>query len=391
MSRYLSAGIDIGSHTTRVVVAEAEKQNTGPRIIGVGEAESHGVRRGYIVNHDEAVKAIREAIRRAENEAGVAVKRALVSIGGLSLDSETASGSTIISRIDGEVTAADVEQAVLASGENVNLTNKKVIHRFPLAWKLDGKEVFGRPVGLRGMKLEVKTVFVTCLVQHLEDLIRAIEAVGIEVEDVVAAPLAASLVTLSKAQRTAGCVLANIGAETVSIAVFENDQLISLDVFPIGSTDITNDIALGFRIPLDEAEEMKKGGAPSSSATSQKKLDEIIEARLRDIFDLIEAHLKKLGKNELLPAGVILTGGGAGLPTIEDLAKASLRLPARVVVPRSFKDKEETPLETMWSVAYGLCLLGFDSAYRSDLFETQSVRVRGLVHAATGWIKQFFP
>jgi len=241
------------------------------------------------------------------------------------------------------------------------------------------------------MKLESKVLFVTCLDQHLDDFMRAVEHANVEVEDVVASPLAASVVTLTKPQRTAGCILANIGGETVSIAVFENDQLISLHVFPLGGTDITNDIALGLKIPLDEAEDIKTQ-KNERKEYPQKKLDDIIEARLGDIFDLIEAHLKKLGRNELLPAGIVLTGGGAELRALEDLARVALKLPARVIVPQTFSDKNgDIALDTSWSVAYGLCILGFDASYSSDLFQINHMRIKSHARRLSGWFKQFLP
>lgn len=392
MSRYISAGIDIGTLFTRVVITEAEKSN--PRrtvkIIGTGAVESRGLRHGYVVNLDDTLKSVQDAISLAEKAAEIKIKRALVAIGGISLESEINSGSTLNSRVDGEIIESDVEKAISASKENLKLANKKIIHRFPLSFKLDNKEVLGRPQGMHGMKLEAKVLFITCLDQHLDDFISAVESAGIEVEDIVASPLAASLVSLTKPQRTAGCILANIGAETVSIAIFENDQLISLEVFSIGSTDITNDIALGLKIPLEEAEGIKTKNIEGKEYP-QKKLDDIVEARLGDIFDLIEAHLKKLGRNELLPAGIIITGGGAGLATIEDIARASLRLPARVVVPHTFSDEDGSPLDTAWSVAYGLCILGFDNSYSSDLFQLNKIRVRSHIRGLAGWFRQFLP
>jgi len=388
--RYISAGIDIGTHNTRVAIAETEKNNSGLKIIGTGIAESQGLRHGYIANLDEAEKSIREAMRRAEKAAGVKIKKALVSIGGISLESAVSTGSVIISRLDGEVGDSDVEKTIEISESNLNLSNKKIIHRFPLTFKLDGKEILGRPSGMHGMKLEIKVLFITSLDQHLDDLLHAVENSGVEAEDVVASPLAASIVTLTKQQRTAGCVLANIGAETVSIAVFENDKLISLHVFPIGSTDITNDIALGLKIPLEKAEEIKVSGT-TLKEFPRKRLDEIIEAQIRDIFELIEAHLKKLGRNELLPAGIIITGGGSGIATIEDLAKASLKLPARVVVPHIFNNSRGVMLEPAWSVAYGLCILGFNDLYTSDLFHINRIKVRSQMRSLVTWFKQFLP
>jgi len=393
MSRYISAGIDIGTRTPRVVISEIDKngERQAPQIIGTESAESRGIRHGYIVNVEETITSVREAIKKAEKQAGARIKRALIAIGGVSLESEVSTGSIMISRVDGEIAESDVEKVTSASEAHLKLLNKKILHRVPLGFKIDGKEALARPQGMHGMRLEAKVLFVTCLDQHLDDFIGAIEGSGIQVEDVVASPIAASLVTLTKPQRTAGCVLANIGAETVSIAVFENDVLVSLQVFPIGSTDITNDIALGLKIPLEEAEGVKTKSIIDHSY-AQKKLDDIMEARLGDIFDLIKAHLKKLGRNELLPAGIIITGGGSGITTIEDIAKASLRLPARVVVPHIFgTTKDGTSLDTSWSVAYGLCILGFDNTYSSDLYHIDRIRMKSHLRGLGEWLRQFLP
>lgn len=208
------------------------------------------------------------------------------------------------------------------------------------------------------MKVEVRMLFVTYLDKHLQDLIQAVENAGVEVIDAMAAPIAASLVSLTKTQKMAGCILVNIGAETVSSVVYENGTPVSLEVFPIGSTDITNDIALGLKVSLEEAERIKLG-AITNTSFSKKRLDEIVVARLSDIFDLIEAHLKKLGRSGLLPAGIIITGGGSGLANIEDLAKAALKLPSKVAlltVPQGGKSQVK---DAVWSVAYGLCIWGF--------------------------------
>ncbi len=158
----------------------------------------------------------------------------------------------------------------------------------------------------------------------------------------------------------AGCVLANVGAETLSIVVYEENIPVSLEVFPIGSTDITNDIALGLKIPLDEAEIVKLG--KSTNQYPRKKLNDIVLSRLEDMFNLVIAHLKKIGKHELLPAGIILTGGGSGIETIEDFARAAMRLPSKIpsVVldfPSNPKSKKQVK-DTSWFVAYGLAIWG---------------------------------
>lgn len=356
MTRKINVGIDVGTYATKVVVSERLNDQPSSVVIGTGYAESEGLRRGYIVNFDEAVKSIRKAISEAERSSRIKIKRAYVSMGGISLESLVSHGTAVISRADGEVTELDVKKALEESEKSLgDLKNKKIIHSVPVRFRLDGKEVMGRPAGLRGLKLEVKTLFIICLEQHFEDLIEAVENAGVEVVDVVASPIAAGLVSLNKKQRNVGCILVNIGSETVSIVVYENDTPISLDVFPIGSTDITNDMALGLKIDPEEAERLKLGG--DAEAYSRKKLEEIIEARLVDIFELIESHLKKIGRNGLLPAGIILTGGGSGLSTIEDLAKASLKLPVKVFGREIANQTKGRVKDSSWFVAYGLSVL----------------------------------
>ncbi|MEX0931274.1 MAG: cell division protein FtsA [Candidatus Paceibacterota bacterium] len=393
MSRNTTVGIDIGTYHVKVVVAEhvREKGRSGNRILGTGYAESRGIRHGYIINSGDASKSIRLAIHEAEKASGREIKNAYLAVGGVSLESTVSSGKAIISRADLEITEQDLETALAESEANIPpalSTNRKILHSIPVQYKIDGKEIVGRPVGMKGAKLEIKTLFILCLEQHLQDLIDTVEGVGVAVEDVMASPLAASLVALTKTQKIAGCVLANIGAETVSIVVYENSLPISLQIFPIGSTDITNDIALGLRVPLEEAEQIKLGGLTTTSIP-KKKLDEIIFARLSDIFELIEAHLKKINRDGLLPAGIILTGGGSGVTTIEDLAKASLRLPSKIGTLHVSAGNRGHVIDSTWSVAYGLCIYGFTTGDEHSLGATRAVKK--FFGSIASWFKQFLP
>ncbi len=361
----ISVGIDIGTYQTRVVAAESAKEGDRelPKVIGVGFAESRGLRHGYILSQGDAIKSVRQAVEQASKAANTPITRAVVSIGGIGLSCLTSSGTVVITRADSEITELDVKKAIETSEQEIPpplSLNRKILHTIPLQFKVDGKVILGKPEGLRGSKLEVRTLFITCFEHHINDLLETLAEAGIEVEDLVAAPMAASLVTLTKQQKMAGVVLANIGSETVSIVVFENNLPLSLEIFPIGSNDITNDIALGLRIPLEEAESIKRGSLIGSTF-SQKKLEEIIEARLSDIFELIEAHLKKLGRSGLLPAGIVLTGGGSAIETVDDLAKASLRLPARVASVSFGNNIRGQIKDASWSVAYGLCIIGLQN------------------------------
>src|SRR3989344_1728160 len=312
MARPIIVGIDIGTSLTKVIIAEelVEHGHLVPKIIGTGSNETKGVIRGYIADSDEAAKSIEVAVRRAEKMAGLKVKRAYVSFGGIGLGSVTASGSVVISRADREITDRDISLALEAAEAAIPPAisiNKKIINTVPIEYKIDGQTVWGQALGLKAQKLEVKALFITCMEHHLTDLISAVEKVGIEVADVVASPVALSFVTLTKKQKRVGCLLVDIGAETLSAVVFENNNLISLEVFPIGGNDITNDIALGLKNSPAEAENVKLGNEKRMLYT-RKKLEEIITARLDDCFELIETHLKSIGRNALLPAGIIMAG-----------------------------------------------------------------------------------
>ncbi len=386
-NRNIIAGLDIGTAWIRLVVCELKAGDNVPQVLTMVKKPARGLRRGYVVNIDETTEAIREAVADAERTLKTRVRKVILGIGGVSLDSRITEGGIIASRPDSEISNSDVSRAIDASETNLlEMNNRRVLHRIPVAFKIDGEKVLGHPDGLRGSKLEVKTLFITCLDQHLKDLVRAIENAGLSVEDIVASPLAASLVVTTKNQKTAGCTLANIGSQTTSIAIFEDGLLISLQVFPLGSMDITNDIALGFRIPLEDAERVKKGeGEPIGT---KKKLDEIIEARLSDIFEFIERHLKKIGVAGLLPAGIIITGGGSSVSNIEELAKNYFKLPARVASATIATSSKSQIRDTAWAVAYGLC------AYATEEGGDESFGLK-LVKGARGklwsWIREFMP
>lgn len=350
-----NVGIDIGTHTTKVVVTGYNKETKAPSLLAVGTAETEGMRLGYITNIDLVANSLKKAIRQAETTLGTKIRKACISIGGISLSSSISTGAVIISRADQEITNLDVSKVLASSEENLEITNRKVIHIIPLAYKLDGKDIHGRPEGMHGIKLEVKTLFITCLKQNIDDLVTVLGLANIEVADIIASPVALASIILNNKQKTAGCALVDIGAETVSVSVFENNLLVALQVFSIGSMDITKDVALGFKIALEEAESVKLGSVIGGDYP-KKKVDEIIEARLGDIFELVENLLKRIKRSGLLPAGIVITGGGSHIARIEEIAKKQLNLPAKVgpvdtTINNKLKIKDST-----WYTAYGLAL-----------------------------------
>lgn len=330
MKQNVTVGIDIGTATTRVVVCgESVGSNNLPKILGFGISATKGLRHGYIVNREDTLSSLKKAIKEAEAQSGVRIRQANIAIGGVGIDAQYSTGSSVVSRADGIISKFDIEKAINDSETGLDLKNRTMLHGFPVSFKIDGKEYPVRPEGIAGLKLEVRTLFITGFSQHLDDLLGVLNDAGIKVLGFTATPIATEQLLLTDLQRNFGCALIDIGAETVSVAVFENNTLMSVHVFDIGSLNITKDLALGLRITPEEAESIKLG-VVSFQSVPKKKLEEIIEARLSDIFELIDKYLKKMGRSALLPAGAIIIGGSSQINSIESVAKTMLKVPVRI-------------------------------------------------------------
>ena len=389
MAQDLSVGVDVGSHQIKVVaVGKTGRQNLPP-IKGTGFAQSSGLRHGHTIDPTAVSEQAAAAIQQASESAGQQLDRVQAAVSGSSLAGQHAVGSIEFDTDDHTITEADID-AVMQVAEDSRpeqfSKNHTILHTFPLAFKVDGRTTMSQPSGMKGGKLAVRTFFIAALSQHIYDLVAAIEDSGVTVDGVVAGPLAASKVTLTEAQKIAGCVLADIGSETVSIIVFDDNQPVSSRVFPIGSTDITNDIALGLKVPLEEAEQIKLGGMPDHE-TPDQQLEDIITARLNDIFELIEDHLESINRRGLLPAGIIMTGGGSGLSMVEDIAKSTLDLPSESAEIKLPKTQVVDELEnSSWSVAYGTATHALHNQSTGLLNSMRSSK-----EILLDWIKQFLP
>lgn len=389
MSDRIITGIDVGTYYTRVVITRLV--NTGgktmPEIIGTGFAESRGLKNGYIMQADEVARSIKSAVVQAEKSANTVIKKAYLAIGSIGMEETYSHGEIIPARTDSEISDIDLEKVIQDSEERIadHIPNRRILHSIPLHYTIDNQEVLGQPTGMRGNKLEVDSLFITSFEQHIDNLINTVEKTGIFIEDdVVASPLAASFVLLKKAHKRAGCILINIGSETTSLVVYEDTIPISLKVFPVGSNDITNDIALNLRVSLEEAEKIKRGSLTNVTFT-KKRLDEIVNHRLQTIFELINDHLKKIKRDGLLPAGAFLTGGGANTQNIVEIAKNTLNLPARVANIEFTKHAKIK--DTAWSVAYGLCFWGANTTEK----ESRVGIIKQTKTSLSSWLNQFLP
>ncbi len=386
--RRIATGIDLGTHQTKVVVVEEVPTQNGSqlRIVGTGMAPSGGMRHGYVVDLEDAAEGVRAAVAQAEAAARTKIKNAFLAIGGISLDEARATGEAIISRADAEITDLDIEKVLDSARQAAepHFLNRKVLHEIPLEFRVDGTKALGDPRGMKGTRIEGEYLFVTCLQSHADMLQGAAEAADIEVVDCMASPLAGSYVTLTKDQKMKGCVLANIGAETLSIVVYDENVPVSIKVFPAGSTGITDDLALGFRVSLEDAERIKTGRL-GGSMYPKRKVDEVITSRFRHMFELVDKHLKTLGKRGSLPAGIILSGGGSGQGSVSEIARGALALPSRIAdlqVPPETKIRDAT-----WAVAYGLALWGLTG----DTDTPARPAFAGTTRIISKFFRQFLP
>lgn len=355
-------GIDVGTTNTTTVVARPEKSGKF-RVIGVGSSSSVGVRRGAIVDVEAAAASLRRSVHEASKASGVSIKSAIVGVGGAHMNAFSLRGAIAVSRADGEITEDDVRRVVhAAEGMVPRNPNREIIHVIPREYRVDGEGGVTDPVGMVGMKLETEALIVDGSKSALANLIKCCEIAGIEVEDWVASTLAASEVLLTKKQKELGVILLDLGAGTSDFAVFEEGKVLDVGSFPIGGGHITSDIAIGFRTQVATAEAIKMRHASVAMEMRGKRetiqladftdsgsqetflvrdLTDIVGARLTDIFELAAKALKKVGRNGLLPGGVVLSGGVADIPGIQDLARRELKLPveiAKAAAPGAFAD-----------------------------------------------------
>lgn len=394
-------GLDIGSSSVRVVVAKTEEENKFPSIIGVGETSSAGIRKGIIVDIEEAVSTISSALEKVERMTGIAITHATVAIGGSHISSLESHGVIAVSRADGEITENDIIRVIDASQAISIPPNREIIHVIPKNFIVDGQSGIKDPLGMTGIRLEVDTVIVQAAVPFIKNLNKALTQAGLHVDDMVLAPLAAAQAALTKRQKELGTALIDMGGGTTGLVVFEEGELLHTAIIPVGSSHITNDVAIGLRTSIETAEKVKveyahaiakevnkneeidlsKIDNSEEELVSRYHLAEITEARLEEIFELINKELKGINRDGKLPAGVVLTGAGAKMPGVLELAKKQLRLPIQIGYPTNVNTIIDRVEDPSFTTAVGLVLWANEysvgsknsSKFSSNLFESETV------------------
>ena len=416
-------GLDIGTDTIKVLGVKKDSES-GTEVLFFDRVNSFGVQKGRIKDSNEVAKKIRELVERVEKKHDCKIENLFVNINGNKLQLMSSHGLISVGRADQKVSKEDVSR-IFEEAETINLqsSNKVILDTFPREWTLDGEKEIRDPVGLQGVRLELDAFLLSAFSSDMDSIADAVSSAGFDIEDenIVPGPIADANAVLTPSQKELGVVLVNIGSGTSSVVIFEEGKLLDLAVFPIGSGNITNDIAIGFKTEIEIAEKIKKdygslaGNAskktidfdlspffdseekidinieedgkkkkekPKSSKNtlsfSGKELEKIIEARVSEIFELVGKEIKKVGKQGLLPAGMVLTGGGAKLPGIVELAKKEFKLPSRIGYPKDFKGLDK---DSCLSTVYGLIMSKID---RND------IRLSGSGNGIGKKIKGFF-
>ncbi len=375
-------GIDIGTSLVRTIIAQKQGGNSRPLILGVGIAPSSGVSNGIVVDIEETVNSIITSKEGAERTAGVPVERAYISINGKHLYSQFSKGVVAVSRADGEISEEDVSRVISAAQAISIPSNKEIISVVPCSYSVDGEEKVKDPVGMNGIRLEMNALLIGGATPFIKNLLKCVQRCGVDVIDLVFAPLAASKAVLSKHQKELGVVVIDIGKRTTGVSVFEDGNILHSTILPVGAGHITNDIAIGLRTSIDVAEKVKlEYGTALSQETSKKEkvnlsdinqdeegifsrqyISEIIEARIEEMFLLADKELKKIDRSGMLPAGVIITGGGAKLPGIVKSAKQYLKLPAQIGYPMELNGIIDRIDDPSFATAVGLIMWEADES-----------------------------
>lgn len=377
----IAVGIDIGSSKIAAVIGQIQEENVN--ILGVAEVPSRGVRRGQIVDIEEAAGSINAALDAAERMAGYSVDQVFVSLSGAHILSQNSKGIVAISSPNGEIDGADVSRVLEAAGAVSMPSTTAILHVLPKTFTVDGESGIKDPRGMTGVRLEVDTHIITSNSVSVKNIQRVLEQeAGVNVASVVFSGLASSLSVLSDTERELGVIMVDIGAGITNICIYVDGALSHSSVIPIGARHITNDLAIGLRISLESAEKIKlylsnhygkkkeetEEGENSDELdiaslhlmedlkkVSQKTLvDGIIKPRLNELFTMVGIELKKSGFATQTPAGVVITGGGAKTSGAQESARRMLSMPVRVGLPEGVTGLIDDVENPAYATAVGL-------------------------------------
>jgi cell division protein FtsA len=399
-------GLDIGTYSIKALVAQKKQKDW--EVLSYAEIPSFGLRKGAVVSVEDTAKNVQMIMAGIEKDCNRRISSVSVNIGGSHLYVTPSDGIISVSRADQRISKEDVDR-VLQATKAINIPhNEEVLDVFPKEFIIDDQKGIKQPEGLTGIRLEAKVLLLCYFQPYFTNLTQSVLNSKLQINDVVPSPLAAAKAVLTPQQKELGVALIDIGAATTSLAVFEEGDLIHLAIFPIGSANITNDIAIGLKTEVAIAESIKKQHGTcifaktdkdkkdqdrkkieifdksSSINFTKKDLVDIIEPRVSEILDLVQKELKKIGKQEMLPGGIVLTGGGAKIPKIKELTKETLKLACEIGKPQGIIGLQEDPA---LATVVGLALGGVDFDNEPGILGL----TKGWNFRLKGWFRNFIP
>lgn len=371
-SHKYAVGIDTGSSMVRCVIGHIDASNGNTTIVGIGSAPTSGMRKGNVIDLTSLAKAIDSALADAERMSGHQVESATININGAHLLSTNTDGMVTVSGANQEVTMADLGRVEDMAISGKVPANREVLDVIPHQYRLDGQGDIKNPIGMSGTRLEVEANVISALKPNLENLCKVYESVKVSINNIVVSGVAAAKAVLDEKQLENGVLLLDIGASTTNLAIFEEGDLHYISVVPLGGINITNDLAIGLRVDPEIAEKVKLEHASamirdSDAGVSMKiekdiqtfslaEIDEIVDARLEEIFEAVKLEVRRAGKLGKLPAGVVLTGGTAHLKGLVGHTKGSLGLAAKIGIPTGYVSAVDGLDESSYATAIGLMM-----------------------------------
>lgn len=394
-------GLDIGTTRIRALIAESDERGM-PVFLGYGATAAEGLRRGVVVNMEKTVQSVSKAVEDAELMAGARVESAVAGIAGDHIKSINSQGVIAVSRSDNEIKESDVKKAIEAASAVAIPADREIIHVLPQQYTIDEQSGIKNPIGMNGVRLEVDVHIVTAAVTSAKNIFRSLERCEIKVDHLVLQSLASAHAVIGSAEQEMGVILIDIGGDITDIAVFYDGSIRHSGVVPLGGKIVTNDITIGLRTAVEQAERLKlvygaaltslvdpeemmevsgiTGRAPRS--ISRNVLASIIEPRMEEILSLAAREIKKSNPPESLAAGIVLTGGGALLPGTVELAEQIFDMPAKLGVPSGIEGLPENIATPEFSTAVGLVMYGFK---HGDGRDSGGGKLRGFFKKIENW------
>lgn len=407
-------GLDIGSTTIRIAVGQLNPHDHKIHVLGAAEHSAEGISKGAINSIEDAVSSISGALEKVERMTGVPVEHAYIGINGSHITSQESHGVIAVSKADGEIREEDVERVIEAAQAVATPPNYEILHVIPRSFTVDNQKGIKDPIGMTGIRLEVDAQIIQGLSAQIKNLTKCIYRTSIDIDDVVLGILASAEAVVTKRQKDLGVALLNIGGTTTSLLVFEEGDVLHTAILPVGAGHITNDIAIGLRTSIDLAEKVKiefgsalpeeinkrddinlsEIDSREEGIVSRKHVAEIIEARCEEIFKMADKELQKIDRSGLLPAGIILTGGGAKLSGLVEVAKREFKLPAALGYPLDLGPTAVDKVNDLnFSTAIGLLYWGAGSMEKPT-GPKQRLQIPGVDEVSSKmkkWFKSLIP